>query len=99
MARQSVAPTPVPEPLLDVAAVMAWLGVSDAFVRRHKARLGGRKVGGLLKFERADVQAYLDRGRVADAAPSPLPLAPEHERRRPVLEHVGPLNPMDGKPW
>jgi hypothetical protein len=99
MARPSVAPIPAPEPLLDVAAVMAWLGVSDAFVRRHKARLGGRKVGGLLKFERADVQAYLDRGRVAAAAPSPLPPAPERERRRPVLAHLGPLNPIDNLPW
>jgi hypothetical protein len=90
MARPSVAPIPAPEPLLDVAAVMAWLGVSDAFVRRHKARLGGRKVGG---------QAYLDRGRVAAAAPSPLPPAPERERRRPVLAHLGPLNPIDNLPW
>lgn len=50
--------------LLDVAAVAEFLGVSQKFIRRHAAELGGVKVGSHLRFRRADVDHYLEVNRL-----------------------------------
>jgi excisionase family DNA binding protein len=102
MARHGAARTPEPsvEPLMTPAEVMARIGCSRSFVQDHRAELGARKLGGLLRFPRAEVEAFIARGRHAEA---PAAAAPEPEptpiRARPVLSHSTPLNPLDGEPW
>ena len=60
-------PTPTPDrlPLIDLPAVAARLGVTDRFVRRLVAedRITFYKVGRLLRFDPAEVEAWLDRAR------------------------------------
>lgn len=60
-------PTPTPDrlPLIDLPAVAARLGVTDRFVRRLVAedRITFYKVGRLLRFDPAEVEAWLDRSR------------------------------------
>lgn len=69
-----------PRPLLTVADVMAYLKVSDWWVRQHAGEIGGRMVGGLLRFDPTDVEAYLSGARVTPVAtvhtaPAPKPTA------------------------
>jgi excisionase family DNA binding protein len=102
MARHGAARTPEPsvEPLLTPKEVMGLLRCSRSFLTDHRAELGARKLGGLLRFPRAEVEAFIARGRHAEA---PAAAAPEPEptpiRARPVLSHSTPLNPLDGEPW
>lgn len=58
-------PTPDRLPLIDLPAVAARLGVTDRFVRRLVAedRITFYKVGRLLRFDPAEVEAWLDRAR------------------------------------
>ena len=60
-------PTPIPDrlPLIDLHAVATRLGVNDRFVRRLVAedRITFYKVGRLLRFDPAEVEAWLDRAR------------------------------------
>lgn len=57
--------TPDRLPLIDLPAVAARLGVTDRFVRRLVAedRITFYKVGRLLRFDPAEVEAWLDRSR------------------------------------
>ena len=57
--------TPDRLPLIDLRAVAARLGVNDRFVRRLVAedRITFYKVGRLLRFDPAEVEAWLDRHR------------------------------------
>ena len=57
--------TPDRLPLIDLQAVAARLGVNDRFVRRLVAedRITFYKVGRLIRFDQADVEAWLDRAR------------------------------------
>lgn len=57
--------TPDRLPLIDLRAVAARLGVNDRFVRRLVAedRIAFYKVGRLLRFDPAEVEAWLDRSR------------------------------------
>jgi excisionase family DNA binding protein len=57
--------TPAPS-LLDVPAAAAYLGVSERWMRRAVAerRLPHVKCGRLVRFEPAELDAYIDRQRV-----------------------------------
>lgn len=93
-------PAPVPdrEPLVTARYIMARTGCSRSWVQDHRAELGARKLGGLLLFERADVEAWIARGRVAEPAPAaesePTPI-------RPDIDTTGlpETCPLDGKDW
>ena len=45
--------------LLSTAEVAARLGVSRTWVYRHAYKLGGIRLGGLLRFDPSDVDAFL----------------------------------------
>jgi predicted DNA-binding transcriptional regulator AlpA len=87
-----------PEPLVTARYVMARLGCSRSWVTDHRAELGARKLGNLLLFERADVEAWIARGRVTEPAPDsedePTPI-------RPDIDTTGlpATNPLTGKAW
>lgn len=57
--------TPDRLPLIDLQAVAARLGVNDRFVRRLVAedRITFYKVGRLLRFDPAEIEAWLNRNR------------------------------------
>jgi predicted DNA-binding transcriptional regulator AlpA len=85
--------------LMTARDVMAMLGCSRTYITDHCAELGGRKLGRLLRFKRADIEAFVDAGRVQPAAPAKAQPAPI---RRPVLDLVklhGPINPVTKRPW
>jgi predicted DNA-binding transcriptional regulator AlpA len=92
------APAPEIEPLVTARYVMDRLGCSRSWVQDHRAELGARKLGNLLLFERADVEAWIARGRVAEPAP-----AEQHEPTliRPSIEMTGlpEKNPLTGRAW
>lgn len=50
--------------LLGVQEVAQYLGVSNAFVYRRAAELGGSKVGSKLRFARGAVDKYVQRQRL-----------------------------------
>lgn len=50
--------------LWSVGETARHLAVSERFVRRHAVELGGLKVGGLLRFRLAEVEAYLEGRRL-----------------------------------
>ncbi len=58
--------TPGRAPLLDVAEVAAYAHISEKLVRAEVARgnLLARRLGRLLRFRAADVEAWLDAARV-----------------------------------
>jgi predicted DNA-binding transcriptional regulator AlpA len=92
------APAPEIEPLVTARYVMARLGCSRSWVQDHRAELGARKLGNLLLFERADVEAWIARSRVAEPAPSeqpePTPIRPDID-----TTDLPPVNPLTGKAW
>lgn len=95
-------PAPAPEPLLEPADVMLWLGVGRTWVQKHKRELGGYLLDGYLRFERGRVQAYLDSRREPEPAPEAQPEpAPEPEPKptRLKLLRRGAVHPLDGLPW
>ena len=47
--------------LLSAQDAMRLLGVSRAFLTKHRYALRGVKIGGLLKFRRAHLLAYIER--------------------------------------
>lgn len=103
-ARPARQPAPAPDDaLLDARGAMAYLGVSRTFLTDHLAALGGIKMGdgpkARLRFRRSSLDAFLDRHQARPEAVSPTPLDNERERRRPVLKHTSPVNPLDGKAW
>jgi len=55
--------------LLDVAGAAAHLGVSEAFVRRIvlEKRVRYYKVGKFVRFRPADLEAFVDAGRIDPA--------------------------------
>jgi excisionase family DNA binding protein len=58
------------ERLLSVAEIAQWLGVSPTWVRHHasgQARpyLPAIRVGGLLRFRREDIEAWLREQQIA----------------------------------
>lgn len=62
-----------PEPLLSVEAVSEWLGVPRGTLLNWRYRGDGPrsiKVGGSVRYRRADVEAYLDQ-----QASTPAPAA------------------------
>lgn len=69
--------------LLDVAAAAAHLGVSEAFVRRLvlEKRVRYYKVGKFVRFRPADLEAFVDAGRI-DPAEVRVRSSPTHGRPR-----------------
>ena len=55
--------------LLDVAGAAAYLGVSEAFVRRLvlEKRVRYYKVGKFVRFRAGDLDAFVDAGRIDPA--------------------------------
>jgi hypothetical protein len=53
------------KPLLDVEAVMAGLGMSESYVRRHAAEMGAVSLGGRLRFDEAGLEHFLEAHRLA----------------------------------
>jgi predicted DNA-binding transcriptional regulator AlpA len=100
MARRTPRPASAPEiePLVTARYVMARLGCSRSWVQDHRAELGARKLGGLLLFERAELEAWIARSRVAEPAPSEQP---EPRLIRPSVEMTGlpEKNPLTGRDW
>jgi excisionase family DNA binding protein len=77
------------EPLLNTAAVAAWLGMSREQVWRlwRTGRLPGYRLDRHLRFARSDVEAFLAAHRsgsaAVDALPAVLlPLEPKRNSRR-----------------
>jgi excisionase family DNA binding protein len=60
--------------LIDIATVAERLGVKVRYVRRLVAerRIEHVKVGRLIRFDPAEVDASIDRGRVSALEPRPL---------------------------
>ena len=86
-----------PDPLLLASDVMARLGCSRSFVQDHRAELGARKIGRLLRFPREAVEAFVARGQIqapAPAEPKPTPL-----RARLDLRGLPPVNPVTKRAW
>ncbi len=63
-----------PLPPLTLAQAAAYLNVSERFVRRLVAerRIAFHKVGHFLRFQAADLDAFLEAGRVEPVADHPL---------------------------
>ncbi len=60
---ESARPEPPPKPLLSVAEVMAWLGVSRGTIKNwieHEAFPEPLRLGKLAKWRRGDVEEWLD---------------------------------------
>ncbi len=53
------------EPLLDITELAAWLNITERHVRRlvQERRIPFRRVGGRIRFVRAEIQARLDANR------------------------------------
>lgn len=88
--------------LLTAAEVMRLLKCSRSFVQDHRAELGARKLGGLLRFDAAAVQRFADAGRVEPPAPALVPrqataLCADH--RSALVRLHGPINNVTGLPW
>ncbi len=62
-------------PPLTLAEAAAYLNVSERFMRRLVAerRIAFHKVGHFVRFRAADLEAFLEAGRVEPPAPQPLP--------------------------
>ena len=78
MTRRMTAPD---DRLLTSKEAQAILGCGRTFLTERAADLGGRKVGSRLKFLRADLDAYLDRVRIAAPVADP---APQTKKRSPL---------------
>lgn len=101
MARQTAADSAVTSPLLTAREAMAFLRCGRTFLTEHRAELGGIKRGGNLMFDRAGLQAYLDRQRIqapdAERVESLTVVAPAPT---PIRKYgIGPTNPLTGKAW
>lgn len=70
--------------LIDIAAIAALLGVEVRHVRRlvHERRIPFIKWGHLLRFDPAEIEAWIDSHRHGGRLTPPVPLA---SRRRPAL--------------
>ncbi|MGI8807411.1 MAG: helix-turn-helix domain-containing protein [Acidimicrobiales bacterium] len=57
---------PPPPDLLDVAGAARYLGITEVFVRRlvHERRLRYYKLGKFVRFRAADLDAWIEAGRV-----------------------------------
>lgn len=82
--------------LLSARDAAAVLGVCRSFMTEHAAELGGRKVGSLLKFRRADLDAYLEQRRVKDATQVAQPVPTPIRRTGRSVVRISPLN---GQPY
>lgn len=62
----------LPDPYLTVAEVAAWLGLTEKAVRRRVQRhaIPHRKVGKVLRFDRAEVEAW---SQPTGVQPKPVP--------------------------
>jgi excisionase family DNA binding protein len=56
-----------PTPLLDIEELAQWLGVEQGFVRRLIAerRIPFLKIGKFVRFDRAEITAWIDSRRVS----------------------------------
>jgi excisionase family DNA binding protein len=64
-------PRPIPSaPLIDIDQVAARLGVTPRFVRRlvDERRIPFHKIGKFVRFDPADIDSYIVRGRVESAS-------------------------------
>lgn len=84
--------------LLSAREAQAVLGCSRWFLTEHAAELGAVKVGNRLKFTRAGLDAYITRQTVKASEPITAPSTPAPRRSLSVVG-LGPVNPLDGKPW
>lgn len=75
--------TATPEPLLDINQVAERFGTSVRHVRRlvFEKRISYFKVGGYVRFEAADVEAWIAKSRVS-ATEATQPVAAAELRRR-----------------
>jgi predicted DNA-binding transcriptional regulator AlpA len=75
----------MPDRLLTVAEVAAWLALGQAWVREHAAELGAVKTGddprSPLRFARRDIEQWIDEHRLQ----APIPLS---ARRTTAAERV-----------
>lgn len=104
--RSASATPPVESPLLTAQEACHYLRVGRSFLTEHRAELGGRKVGTRLLFHRDDLNAYLERVRIAEqpkAAPTPIAAAPSHRDGTPdwlvKARASGLPNPVTKKSW
>jgi excisionase family DNA binding protein len=51
--------------LLTKRGAADYLAVSEKFIQRHRSELGGYVVGGRLRFRQAQIDAFLERQRLA----------------------------------
>lgn len=84
--------------LLSARDAQAVLGCSRWFLTEHAAELGAVKVGNRLKFTRAGLDTYIARQTVKAPAPIMAPSMPAPRRSLSVVG-LGPVNPLDGRPW
>lgn len=84
MAATSGEPRATTASLRDISAIAALLGVEVRHVRRlvHERRIPFVKWGHLLRFDPADIDAWVDSHRHGERVTPPVPLA---SRRRPAL--------------
>lgn len=91
--------------LLKPADVMARLRCSRSFVQDHKAELGARKLGRLLRFRLEDVQRFEDAQRSEVEQPA-TPAATAQATptlinvyREGLVKRYGEKNPLTGDFW
>lgn len=84
--------------LISARDVMVMLACSRSYVQDHRAALGARKMNGLLRFDPADVERFVEAGRVAEPAPAEQP---EPTPIRTDIDTTGlpEKNPLTGRGW
>jgi len=99
-ARRTASPAPVEAPLLTPDEVASYLRQSRRFVQDHRVALGGRKLGRSLRFRLADVDAFVERGRLAaEPQPAPVDLSEKRVQRDIDMAGLPAVNAVTGKPW
>lgn len=98
MARTVASPAAVSPDLdlLTAQEAMAVLRCSRDFLRDHSADMGAVKIGRSWRVSRANLLAFVERGRIREPEPE-RETAPEPTRIR-TYGH-GPTNPIFGGPW
>jgi hypothetical protein len=74
----------MPDRLLTVAEVAAWLALGEAWVREHAAELGAVKIGddprSPLRFTHRGIEQWIDAHRLRSS--TPLPVRPTRTAER-----------------
>jgi hypothetical protein len=87
-----------PRALVDARALAEHLGVSRAYVYRHRRELGGKAIGaGPRPTIRFDLQAAVQAHERPPQRPQPERRQPAGPRRRPAAPGGAPLLPVRGR--